>query len=278
MLALHARRVPGTILIGIVFGTVLAGIVQALTDTPAAGGDPTSKGWNLNVPSWPDSVFAKPDLSLLGDFNLLGGFDRVGVVAAFLLVFTLLLADFFDTMGTMTAVGAEAGLNDDEGTPPNAQRILIVDSVAAAAGGAAGVSSNTSYIESAAGVGDGARTGLASIVTGLLFLLSTFIAPVVTHIPSEAAVPALVLVGFLMMTQVSGIDWDDVEIALPAFLTIALMPFTYSITVGIGAGFITYVLLKVVRGKAAQLHALMWIVAVLFVVYFAIDPITRWLT
>ncbi|RYJ05100.1 MAG: NCS2 family permease, partial [Actinomycetales bacterium] len=278
MLALHARRVPGTILIGIVFGTVLAGIVQALTDTPAAGGDPASKGWNLNVPSWPDSVFAKPDLSLLGDFNLLGGFDRVGVVAAFLLVFTLLLADFFDTMGTMTAVGAEAGLNDDEGTPPNAQRILIVDSVAAAAGGAAGVSSNTSYIESAAGVGDGARTGLASIVTGLLFLLSTFIAPVVTHIPSEAAVPALVLVGFLMMTQVSGIDWDDIEIALPAFLTIALMPFTYSITVGIGAGFITYVLLKVVRGKANQLHALMWIVAALFVVYFAIDPITRWLT
>jgi len=278
MFALHARKVPGAILIGIVFGTVLAGIVQAVTDTPGGGGDPTSKGWNLNVPSWPDQVFQTPDLGLLGDFNLLGGFDRVGVVAAFLLVFTLLLADFFDTMGTMTAVGAEAGLNDDEGTPPNTQRILIVDSVAAAAGGAAAVSSNTSYIESASGVGDGARTGLASIVTGVLFLLSVFAAPLVVHIPSEAAVPALVLVGFLMMTQVSGIDWDDVEIALPAFLTIALMPFTYSITVGIGAGFVTYVLLKVVRGKAAELHALMWIVAGLFVVYFAIDPITRWLT
>ncbi len=278
MFALHARRVPGAILIGIVFGTVLAGVVQAVTDTPGGGGDPTSKGWNLNVPSWPDKLFEVPDFSLLGNFNLLGGFDRVGVVAAFLLVFSLLLADFFDTMGTMTAVGAEAGLNDDEGTPPNAQRILIVDSVAAAAGGAAGVSSNTSYIESASGVGDGARTGLASIVTGVLFLVSTLAAPLVRHIPSEAAVPALVLVGFLMMTQVSGIDWDDVEIALPAFLTIALMPFTYSITVGIGAGFVTYVLLKVVRGKAAQLHPLMWIVAALFVVYFAIDPITRWLT
>jgi AGZA family xanthine/uracil permease-like MFS transporter len=278
MFALHARKVPGAILIGIVFGTVLAAIVQAITDTPGGGGDPTSKGWNLNVPSWPDQIFQTPNFDLLGEFNLLGGFDRIGIVAAFLLVFSLLLADFFDTMGTMTAVGAEAGLNDDEGTPPNAQRILIVDSVAASLGGAAGVSSNTSYIESASGVGDGARTGLASIVTGLLFLFATLAAPLVQHIPSEAAVPALVLVGFLMMTQVSGIDWDDVEIALPAFLTIALMPFTYSITVGIGAGFVTYVLLKVVRGKAAELHVLMWIVAGLFAVYFGIDPITRWLT
>ncbi|MFT4188695.1 MAG: NCS2 family permease [Aeromicrobium sp.] len=278
MIVLHARKVQGAILLGIVFGTVLAGVVQALTGTAPALGDATSKGWNLNVPSWPDKFFEAPDFSLLGDFNLLGGFDRVGVVAAFLLVFSLLLADFFDTMGTMTAVGAEGGLNDSDGAPPNAQRILIVDSVAAAAGGAAGVSSNTSYIESASGVGDGARTGLASIVTGVLFLLSTLAAPLVAHIPSEAAVPALVLVGFLMMTQVSGIDWDDVEIALPAFLTIALMPLTYSITTGIGAGFVVYVLLKAVRGKAAELHVLMWVVSGLFVVYFCIDPITRWLT
>ncbi|MFT4298853.1 MAG: NCS2 family permease [Aeromicrobium sp.] len=278
MIALHARKVPGAILIGIAFGTVLAGLVQALTDTPASMGDATSKGWNLNVPSWPDTLFAKPDFSLLGDFNLLGGFDRVGFVAACLLVFTLLLADFFDTMGTMTAVGAEGGLNDSDGTPPNAQRILIVDSVAAAAGGAAGVSSNTSYIESAAGVGDGARTGLASVVTGVLFLLSTLAAPLVQHIPNEAAVPALVLVGFLMMSQVKDIDWSDDEIAIPAFLTIALMPFTYSITAGIGAGFIAYVLLKAVKGKANQVHVLMWVVAALFVVYFSIDPLTRWLT
>ncbi len=197
--------------------------------------------------------------------------------AALLLVFTLLLADFFDTMGTMTAIGAEAGLLDEEGTPPNTQRILVVDSIAAAAGGAAGVSSNTSYIESASGVGEGARTGLASVVTGLLFLLTIFFAPLVAIIPCEAAVPALVLVGFLMMQQVKGIDWDDVEIAIPAFLTIVLMPFTYSITVGIGAGFLAYVLIKVVRGKASQIHPLMWIVAALFVVYFAINPITGWL-
>ena len=111
--------------------------------------------------------------------------------------------------------------------------------------------SNTSYIESASGVGEGARTGLASVVTGVLFLLATIFAPLVAIIPNEAAVPALVLVGFLMMQQVKHIAWDDIEIALPAFLTIVLMPFTYSISVGIGAGFLAYVLIKLVRGKAA---------------------------
>ena len=161
-----------------------------------------------------------------------------------------MLADFFDTMGTMTAIGAEAGLLDEDGTPPNTQRILVVDSLAAAAGGAAGVSSNTSYIESASGVGEGARTGLASVVTGLLFLVSILVTPLVRVIPNEAAVPALILVGFLMMQQVQNIDWNDVEIAIPAFLTIILMPFTYSITVGIGAGFVSYVLIKVVLGKS----------------------------
>lgn len=278
MIALHARGIPGAILIGIAATTVLAGVVQAITDTPGGNGDPTSKGWNLNVPSWPKDWTQKPDFSLLGEFSLFGSFERVGFVTAALLVFTLLLADFFDTMGTMTAIGAEAGLNDENGTPEGAQKILVVDSVAAIAGGAAGVSSNTSYIESAAGVGDGARTGLASIVTGVLFLLSTIFAPLVQHIPNEAAVPALVLVGFLMMSQISGISWDDPDIAIPAFLTIVLMPFTYSITAGIGAGFIAYVLLKVVKGKVAEVHALLWVVAALFVVYFSIDPITRWLT
>ena len=190
-----------------------------------------------------------------------------------LFVFTLMLADFFDTMGTMAAIGAEADLLDEDGMPPGTQRILVVDSVAAAAGGAAGVSSNTSYIESASGVGEGARTGLASVVTGVLFLLAMFFAPLVEIVPYEAATPALVLVGFLMMPQVKNIDWDDLEIAIPAFLTIVLMPFTYSITVGIGAGFVSYVLIKVVRGKAREVHPLLWVVAALFVVYFAIDPI-----
>ena len=200
-----------------------------------------AEGWNLNVPAWPDKIVDTPDFELLGNFDLLGSFDRVGVVTTCLFIFTLLLADFFDTMGTMTAIGAEAGLLDEEGIPPNTQRILIVDSLAAAAGGAAAVSSNTSYIESASGVGEGARTGLASVVTGVLFLLATVFAPVVEIIPNEAAVPALVLVGVPDDAQVKNIDWDDIEIAMPAFLTIVLMPFTYSITVGIGAGFIAYV-------------------------------------
>ncbi|MBA2954373.1 NCS2 family permease [Nocardioides sp. CGMCC 1.13656] len=269
VIGLWVRKVKGAILISIIASTLLAIVVEAI-------GAP--KAWSLTTPAWPDKIFDTPDFGTIGEFSLLGSFESAGVVTALLFVFTLLLADFFDTMGTMTAIGAEAGLLEEDGTPPNTQRILIVDSIAAAAGGAAGVSSNTSYIESASGVGEGARTGLASVVTGVLFLLSIFLAPLVAIIPSEAAVPALVLVGFLMMQQVKGIDWDDLEIAIPAFLTIVLMPFTYSITVGIGAGFITYVFIKVIRGKVAALHPLMWVVAALFVAYFFINPITRLLT
>jgi AGZA family xanthine/uracil permease-like MFS transporter len=280
VISLYALRVRGAILISILTMTVVAIVLEQLADigpsvTPD-GVNPT--GWSLNVPAWPSELVAMPDLQLLGEFNLLGSWENAGVVVAALFVFTLLLADFFDTLGTMTAIGAEAGLLDEDGNPPNTKRILIVDSVAAAAGGAAAVSSNTSYIESASGVAEGARTGLASVVTGVLFLLTMFFSPLVNVIPSEAAVPALVLVGFLMMQQVRGIDWNDLEIAIPAFLTIVLMPFTYSISVGIGAGFLAYVLLKVVRGKLAAVHPLMWVVAALFVVYFAINPITAWLT
>ena len=275
VITLWVRRVKGAILISIVATTLIAIAVEAIGNFGSGNESPT--GWSLNVPTWPKDVIAKPDFGTLGHFSLLGSFESVGIVAAVLLVFTLMLADFFDTMGTMTAIGAEAGLLDADGVPPNTQRILVVDSLAAAAGGAAGVSSNTSYIESASGVGEGARTGLASVITGVLFLISIVFAPLVQIIPSEAAVPALVLVGFLMMQQVKGIDWDDLEIAIPAFLTIVLMPFTYSITVGIGAGFLAYVLIKVVLGKAAKVHPLLWVVAALFVVYFAIHPITAWL-
>jgi AGZA family xanthine/uracil permease-like MFS transporter len=280
VVALWVRKVKGAILISIVTTTIVAIIVEAIGNIgPSVSGDKVNpKGWSLTVPDWPDKIVDKPHFDTVGHFNLFDSFSEAGVVAALLLIFTLMLADFFDTMGTMTAIGAEAGLLDEEGVPPNTERILIVDSIAAAAGGAAGVSSNTSYIESASGVGEGARTGLASVVTGALFLLAIIFAPVVEIIPSEAAVPALVLVGFLMMQQVKGIDWDDLEIAIPAFLTIVLMPFTYSITVGIGAGFLAYTLIKVVRGKAADIHVLLWVISGLFVLYFAIDPVTRWLT
>ncbi len=279
VIALWVTRVRGAILISIVVTTVLAIIVEAVAKVGPMFGDKINPdGWGLNIPKWPDTFISTPDFGTLGDFNLFGSFSSAGTVASILLVFTLLLADFFDTMGTMTAIGAEAGLLDEDGVPPNTQRILIVDSLAAAAGGAAGVSSNTSYIESASGVGEGARTGLASVVTGVLFLLAIFVAPLVEIIPSEAAVPALVLVGFLMMQQVKGIDWDDLEIAIPAFLTIVLMPFTYSITVGIGAGFLSYVLIQLVRGKGKLVHPLMWGVAVMFMLYFAINPLTELLT
>ena len=197
-------------------------------------------------------------------------------IAGILLVFTLLLADFFDTMGTMTAIGHQAGLNDRDGNVPNAERILLVDSLAAAAGGAGSVSSNTSYIESASGVGEGARTGLASVVTGICFLLTTFLAPLVAVIPYEAATPALIIVGFLMMTQVKGIDWDDLGIAIPAFLTIVLMPFTYSITVGIGAGFVSYVVVRMIQGRRSEIHPLLFVVAGLFMIYFLQSPINIW--
>ena len=278
VIAMIARRVKGALLIGILGATVLAIIIEAIADIgPSfiAPGKINPNGWGLNVPALPDTWVETPDFGLLGQFSLLGSWDRVGVIATLLFVFTLLLADFFDTMGTMTAIGAEAGLLDEDGTPPNTQRILVVDSLAAAAGGAAAVSSNTSYIESAAGVGEGARTGFASVVTGVLFLLATFLAPIVAVIPYEAATPALIVVGFLMMMQVRAIDWDDIEIALPAFLTIILMPFSFSITVGIGAGFVSYVLIKAIRGKAGAVHPLMWVVAALFVLYFAIDPIEQ---
>ena len=281
VVALYVRQVKGAILISIAVTTIVAIIVEKLAEvgpTFAADGSVNPKGWNLNVPVLPDKVVDLPDFSLLGNFDLLGSWENAGVVAVVLFIFTLLLADFFDTMGTMTAIGAEAGLLDAEGNPPNTKRILIVDSLAAAAGGAAGVSSNTSYIESASGVGEGARTGLASVVTGALFLLATLFAPLVAVIPNEAAVPALVLVGFLMMQQVRGIDWDDLEIAIPAFLTIVLMPLTYSISAGIGAGFLAYVLIKIVRGKARDVHALMWVVAAMFILYFAISPISSWLS
>lgn len=231
---LMVNKVRGGLLIAIVAGTILAVIIEAVagvgTRTDATGAVVNETGWMLNSPAIPDQFVTVPDFSLIGQFSLFGSIDKIGIIAVVLLVFTLLLADFFDTMGTMVAVGAEAGLLDKQGNPPKTKQILIVDSIGAIAGGAGSVSSNTSYIESASGVGDGARTGLASVVTGVAFLLATFLAPLVDMVPSEAAAPALVVVGFLMVMQVSGIDWRDYGVAIPAFLTMVLMPFAYSIS------------------------------------------------
>jgi len=271
---LLVRRVRGAILIGILSATALAVVVEAVFDVGASFTPPDQVnpvGWQLVVPTLPES--AALDLSRLGEVDLLGAFSRIGVVAAVLLVFSLMLADFFDTMGTMIAVAKEGDLLDAEGRLPDAQKVLVVDSVAALAGGAASVSSNTTYVESAAGVGEGARTGLASVVTGVLFLLAIFLTPLVAMVPFEAAGPALVVVGFLIMTQVRDIDWDDWSVAIPAFLTIILMPFTYSIANGIGAGFVSFVVLRLAVGRVREIHPLLWAIAAAFVLYFAIDPV-----
>jgi AGZA family xanthine/uracil permease-like MFS transporter len=274
------RKTKGALLIGIVGATVLAIIVESafkIGPNFVAPDKVNPKGWGLNVPALPDKVVATPDFSLLGHFNLLGSFSKISAISAILLVFTLLLSDFFDTVGTVTAIGHEAGLIDKEGNVPNNDKILLVDSLAAVAGGASGISSNTSYIESASGVGEGARTGLASVVTGICFLLTTFLSPLVAVIPYEAATPALVIVGFLMMTQVKDIDWNDLGIAIPAFLTIILMPFTYSISVGIGAGFVSHVVIRYVQGRRKDVHPLLLLVAALFMVYFLSSPINTWI-
>jgi len=270
------RKTKGAILLGIIGTTIFAIIVEAIAEIgPAVSADGTvnPNGWSLGVPAWPDQVTDTPDLGLLGDFSLFGGFERVGVVTALLIVFTLLLADFFDTMGTVTAVGQQARLTDERGELPGVGNVLLVDSIGAAAGGAASVSSNTTYIESSAGVAEGARTGLASVVTGVLFLVAMFFTPLVQSVPFEAATPALIVVGFLLMTQIKNIDLDDWELAFPAFLTMVLMPFTFSITNGIGAGFVSYVVIKTARGKAREIHPLLWLIAILFVIYFALTPI-----
>ena len=282
---LMVRKVRGALMLSIVGATLLAFIIEKVgsiggyvsPQLAATLGIPENpNGWALVVPVAPDSVGSAPDFSLLGKFDFTA-FERIGILAASLFVFSLLLADFFDTMGTMTAIGAEAGLNDSDGNPPNTKEILIVDSIAAVAGGAASTSSNTSYIESAAGVGDGARTGFASVVTGLAFLLATFLTPLYSLVPFEAATPVLVIVGFLMVAQVADIDWKSYEIAIPAFLTFILMPFTFSIAVGIGAGFVSYTFIQVIKGKAKGIHLLMWIATIAFLAYFIREIIAGWI-
>ncbi|MGY5883783.1 NCS2 family permease [Modestobacter lacusdianchii] len=276
---LVVRRVKGGLLIGIVVTTLFAIVVEAIAQvgprTGADGSEANPRGWALQVPSWPDDWIGLPDLSLIGDFSLFGGFSRIGVLAAVLIVFAIMIADFFDTVGTVTAVGAEGDLLDEDRNLPRSQPVLLVDSLAAAAGGASSVSSNTTYIESAAGVGDGARTGLASVVTGVVFLVAAFFTPLVQVVPSEAAAPVLVIVGAMLISQIRDLAWDDMSLVIPAFLTIALMPFTYSITNGIGAGVVSFVLLRLAVGRRRDVHPLMWIVAAVFVVYFALEPIQQ---
>ncbi|MFF9487037.1 NCS2 family permease [Streptomyces sp. NPDC014676] len=259
-LVLIARKVPGAILISIVAMTVLALIINAVASIPT---------WGLTTPEWPGNPVATPDFGLIGQVSLFGGFEKVGVLTGILFVFTVLLSSFFDAMGTIMGVSDEAKLTDAQGQMPGVNKVLFLDGVGVAAGGAASASATTAFVESTAGVGEGARTGFANVVTGGLFAVALFLTPIATMVPSQAATPALVAVGFLILAgSVKEIDWADHTIAIPAFVTMVMMPFTYSITNGIGMGFITFVVLRLAAGRGREIPAAMYVVSAVFAFYY----------
>jgi adenine/guanine/hypoxanthine permease len=260
--ALVARNIRGSILIGIAFGTVVATLINIVWGHKviwaSLGGE---------VAQIPHSLTASPDFALVGNFNF-GVFSVLSFWTAIAAIVSVMLSGFFDTMGTAVGLGKEAGLLDQDGRLPGMKRVLLVDGIAAAVGGAVSASSNTTYIESGAGIGDGGRTGLTSVVVGVLFLAAMFFSPIAGIVPPEATAPALIIVGYLMMKSVGDIDWRDAAIGIPALLTITLMPFTYSITNGVAAGFVSYTLIKVLQGRGRDVHLLTYIVSVLFIGYF----------
>ena len=298
-LALRARGFRGDLLLGIIGTTVFATIVNWATDYEAF----TTPG----VARWPDEIVASPDFSLLGEVSF-DSFATLGIVATLVWVFALFLADFFDTMGTVVGVGRPAGYVRRDGEVPGLRRILAVDSLGAIAGGAASASSATTYIESGAGVAAGGRTGWTSIVTGALFFPFLFIAPLIGMVPPHATAAALIVVGWLMISTLTeseeeaetgltpdsrrvpeaepaaaastggavmprkfaGIDFHDVAIGVGAALTIMIMPFTYSITNGIGFGFIAYTLIRVAQGRGRDVHPFMYAASAAFVLYFLV--------
>lgn len=252
---LYARKVPGALVVTILITAVLALI--------------------FGVNEWPDS-FPGPKFDTLGEFDLGNVFD-LGVLSALLIIFTFMLTDFFDTMGTATAIVEQADLTDEDGDVPDVGKLLLVDSAGAAVGGLFGVSSNTSYIESSAGVAEGGRTGLTSVVTGILFLIAIVLSPLAILVQGPVTAAVLILIGFLMVGFIRDIDFNDLEEGFPALLAIILMPLTYSITVGIGAGFVMHTVIKVVKGKMSEVPALMWVVSIAFVIFFMQDLIENWI-
>jgi len=255
-------RVRGALLLGILLATGLAVVVNA------AGGGTVWKEPGMAV--LPHQLVAWPDFSTLGRGLNLDAFARLGILATLLTTFSIMLSDFFDTVGTVVGIGAEAGWLDRQGRLPRLDRVLVVDSLAALVGGACSASSATTYIESAGGVAVGGRTGLTSVVVALGFVLALFFAPVAGVVPPEATAPALVIVGYLMCALVREIPFGDLEEGFPALLTMTLMPFTYSITNGIGAGFVAFTFIKLVRGKGGDVHPMMYVAAAAFVLYFAL--------
>ncbi|WP_406183391.1 NCS2 family permease [Streptomyces sp. NBC_01006] len=266
-LALLIRKTPGAILISIVVMTVVAVAVQLIAGLP-------DSGWGLTVPEWPGNPVAAPDFGLVGQVSLFGGFGKVGMLTGILFVFTVLLSCFFDAMGTILGVGDEAKLIDKDGNFPGINKVLLIDGLAVASGGATSSSATTCFVESTAGVGEGARTGLANVVTGGLFTVALFLTPLATMVPSQAATPALVAVGFLILAgSVRDIDWSDFTIAVPAFLAMVMMPFTYSITNGIGFGFIAFCVLRLATGRGREVPAALYVVSAVFVFYYAMPAL-----
>ena len=255
--SLLTHRVPGALVIGIIGTTLLAIVINEAKD---------KKLWHNGIAAWPHKVVDTPHFNLVGKFSF-HFFNALGFWSAVAVVLSVMLSDFFDTAGTVLGLGRRAGLVTPDGRLPGMRRVLIVDSLAAAAGGAASASSNTTFIESSAGIAEGGRTGLTSVITGGLFLVCLFISPLANVIPPEATAPVLVIVGALMLELVREIEWDaDPIVALPVLLTVLMMPLTYSITNGVGAGFVSYSVLSVLRGKIP--HPLMILFSGIFVWYF----------
>lgn len=243
---LLSRRVPGAIVIGIV-GATAAALVVGVSHWPAGA-------W-LRMPRF-DTVF-QADLRSALDIRLLP------------LLLSIIMVDFFDTLGTVTAIAETGDLHDREGRIPALRSILAIDSLSAVIGGAFGVSSVTSYVESAAGVAEGARTGLHNIVVAALFAACMFAAPMIAIVPAAATAPALIVVGFLMCQQIVRMDFAALDTAIPAFLILLMTPFTFSISHGIGYGFIAYVGIKLLRGRPGDVQPMMYAAAALFVAYFS---------
>ena len=262
-----ARRVRGALLLGIVLTTVIAIVLNSVL----AGGKGFATPGAARLPA---ALVQLPDFSTFGRLDL-GVIARLGVVTTILVTFSIMLSDFFDTMGTIIGVGGKGGFLDARGQLPRANRVLLVDSLGAAFGGLANSSSNTTYIESAAGVAEGGRTGLVPVVTGVLFLIAMWFSPLASVIPAQATAPALIIVGFYMMSVAREIAWDDYEEAIPVFVTMLVMPFTWSITNGIGSGFVTHVAIKVLNGRGGRVHWMLYLAAAAFIVYFLVPLLER---
>lgn len=273
-IALFIRNVRGAILISIVASTVLSIILETVWPSGSSMDSPT--GWSLMVPGIPTQWLGLPDLSLIGSADMFGAFSSMGGLGASMLVFAILLAVFFDVMGTSVGLATEAGTIKD-GKIENINRVLLIDAAGSIAGGGSSSSSHQIFVESATGIGEGARTGFANVITGVLFLLAVFISPLVNVVPFEAVAPALVVVGFLMVRQAINIDWTDWGLGIPAFLTIIMMPFTYSIADGIGAGFISYTFIRVVQGRGKEVHPIMYVVSAAFLMFFGMGVIEGWM-